>query len=131
MVPNASIAFAAVTFAGELQGGGKLRGDRLGCRSSDAGGIGSASSSTPGSPETTPAGHSRGPSGGALIDGPPCQQRRTWWPLTKLALCFALAGLIPTATAQTAPAPETWTPIGRIAHTITGRVTFTPTEIIF
>jgi hypothetical protein len=36
-----------------------------------------------------------------------------------------------TAIAQTAPAPETWTPISRTAQTTTGRVTFTPTEITF
>jgi hypothetical protein len=28
-------------------------------------------------------------------------------------------------------APENWTPIGRATQTITGRVTFTPTEITF
>ena len=35
------------------------------------------------------------------------------------------------AAAQTAPAPENWTPIGRTTQTITGRVTFTPAEITF
>ena len=44
---------------------------------------------------------------------------------------FALLGLTATATAQTSPASETWTPIGRMAHTITGRVTFAPAEITF
>jgi hypothetical protein len=48
----------------------------------------------------------------------------------EMALCFALSGLTATAIAQTA-APENWTPIGRMAQTITGRVTFTPTEITF
>ena len=49
----------------------------------------------------------------------------------EMALCFALSGLTATATAQTASAPETWTPISRTAQTITGHVTFTPTEITF
>ena len=49
----------------------------------------------------------------------------------EMALCFALSGLAATAAAQTAPGPETWTPIGRMAQTITGRVTFTPSEITF
>jgi hypothetical protein len=48
----------------------------------------------------------------------------------EMALCFALSGLTATAIAQTT-APETWTPIGRMAQTITGRVTFMPTEITF
>jgi hypothetical protein len=48
-----------------------------------------------------------------------------------LALCFALSGLAATATAQTTPAPENWTPIGRPAQTITGHVTLTPSEITF
>ena len=49
----------------------------------------------------------------------------------EMALCFALSGLAATAAAQTAPAPETWTPISHTAQAITGRVTFTPTEITF
>ena len=48
-----------------------------------------------------------------------------------LVLCFAFSGLTATATAQTVPAPETWTPISRTAQTITGRVTFTPAVITF
>src|SRR5450631_2378951 len=48
-----------------------------------------------------------------------------------MAFCFALSGLTATATAQSVPAPENWTPIGRPAQTITGRVTFTPSEITF
>ncbi len=44
---------------------------------------------------------------------------------------FALSGLTATATAQTASAPETWTPITRNAQATTGRVTFMPTEITF
>jgi hypothetical protein len=46
-------------------------------------------------------------------------------------LCLAFSGLTITAIAQTTPAPETWTPIGRMAQTITGRVTFSPSEISF
>ena len=51
----------------------------------------------------------------------------------RATLCFALSGLTATATAtaQTAPAPESWTPISRTAQTITGRVTFAPPEIKF
>jgi hypothetical protein len=49
----------------------------------------------------------------------------------EMALCFALSGLTATATAQSVTAPENWTPIGRPAQTITGRVTFTPSEITF
>ena len=48
----------------------------------------------------------------------------------EMALCFALSGLTATAIAQTAT-PENWTPIGRIAQTITGRVAFTPSAITF
>lgn len=51
--------------------------------------------------------------------------------MREMAFCFALFGLIATATAQTAPAPETWTPISRTAQTITGRVTFIPSKITF
>jgi hypothetical protein len=49
----------------------------------------------------------------------------------EMALCLALSGLIATATAQTVTAPENWTPIGRSAQTITGRVTFMLSEITF
>jgi hypothetical protein len=52
-------------------------------------------------------------------------------PTRELALCFALSGLTASATAQTANAPERWIPISRMAQTITGRVTFTPSEITF
>ena len=48
-----------------------------------------------------------------------------------MMLCLALSGLTATAIAQTVAAPETWTPIGRMAQTITGRVTFSPSEITF
>ena len=48
-----------------------------------------------------------------------------------MAFRFAFCGLTATAIAQTTPAPETWTPIGRMAQTITGRVTFSPNEITF
>jgi hypothetical protein len=49
----------------------------------------------------------------------------------EMALCLALSGLTATATAQTTSVSENWTPIGRPAQTITGRVTFTPSEITF
>ena len=49
----------------------------------------------------------------------------------RATLCFALSGLTATATAQTAPAPESWMPISRTAQTITGRVTFATPEIKF
>jgi hypothetical protein len=49
----------------------------------------------------------------------------------EVALCFALYGLSATAIAQSAPVPENWSPIGRVTQTITGRVTFTPSEITF
>jgi hypothetical protein len=48
-----------------------------------------------------------------------------------VALCFALYGLTATTIAQTAPGPETWTPINPVGKTITGRVTFMPSEITF
>jgi hypothetical protein len=51
--------------------------------------------------------------------------------IREMTLCFALSGLTATAIAQTMPTPETWTPIGRPAQTVTGRVTFTPSEITF
>ena len=47
----------------------------------------------------------------------------------EIALCLALSGLTATATAQTVTAPENWKPISRPAQTVTGRVTFTPSEI--
>ncbi len=47
------------------------------------------------------------------------------------ALWFALYGLAATATAQTALVPENWAAINRVAQTITGHVTFTPSEITF
>jgi hypothetical protein len=46
-------------------------------------------------------------------------------------LCLAFSGLSTTAIAQTTLPPETWTPVGRPAQTITGCVTFTVREIIF
>jgi hypothetical protein len=49
----------------------------------------------------------------------------------KMVLCVALSGLTATAMAQTVTAPENWTPIGRPAQTVTGRVTFTTSEITF
>ena len=49
----------------------------------------------------------------------------------EMVVCVAISGLTAVAIAQTVPAPETWTPIGRPALTVTGRVIFTPTEISF
>jgi hypothetical protein len=49
--------------------------------------------------------------------------------MREMALLVTLTGLTATATAQ--PALETWTPMGRMAQTITGRVTFMPSEITF
>lgn len=49
-----------------------------------------------------------------------------------LALLLALAGLTVTASAQTTTATEeTWIPINPVAKTITGRITFKPSEITF
>jgi hypothetical protein len=39
--------------------------------------------------------------------------------------------LVLSATGIAQPTPETWTPIGRMAQTITGRVTFTQSTITF
>src|SRR4051812_44120698 len=46
-------------------------------------------------------------------------------------LGLILSGLTATSIAQTASAPENWSPTNRTAQTITGRVTFTPSEITF
>ena len=51
--------------------------------------------------------------------------------MCEMVVCFALSGLAATATAQTAPASETWTPTNRTAQTVTGHVIFTPYEITF
>ncbi len=51
--------------------------------------------------------------------------------MRNLLLGFAVSGLAATALAQTATAPENWAPVGHLAQTITGRVTFSPTEIKF
>ena len=51
--------------------------------------------------------------------------------MRKVALCFALSGLTTAAVAQPAPVPENWAPTSPLAKTITGRVTFTPSEITF
>jgi hypothetical protein len=48
-----------------------------------------------------------------------------------MALCLALSGLAGTTTGQTSTAPENWTPTGRAARTVTGRVTFGLNEITF
>ena len=49
----------------------------------------------------------------------------------EIALCLALSGLTATAMAQSTTAPETWTPISPVAKAVTGRVTFTPSEVAF
>jgi len=51
--------------------------------------------------------------------------------MRELLLAFTVSGLAATAVAQTAPATENWVPVGHLAQTITGRVTFSPTEITF
>src|ERR1700760_546006 len=43
--------------------------------------------------------------------------------------CLGFAAMIATAAAQ--PAAETWMPASRTAQMLTGRVTFTPTELTF
>jgi hypothetical protein len=52
-------------------------------------------------------------------------------PTREMAFCFALSGLAATAAAQTAPTPEQWTPFSAMAQKITGRVTFSMSEITF
>jgi hypothetical protein len=42
-----------------------------------------------------------------------------------------LLGSIAAATAQPASAPENWTPVSHNAQSVTGRVTFAPSKIIF
>lgn len=49
----------------------------------------------------------------------------------EMALCLVLSGLTAAAMAQPTTAPETWTPINSVARSVTGRVTFTPSEIAF
>ena len=49
----------------------------------------------------------------------------------EMALCLALSGLTATAIAQPTTAPETWTPINPVAQSVTGQVTFLPSEIAF
>lgn len=51
--------------------------------------------------------------------------------MRKLALCFALWGPTAAATAQPAGTSENWTPVSHNALSVTGRVTFTPSNIIF
>ena len=51
--------------------------------------------------------------------------------MRELLLAFSLAGLAATAVAQTATVSENWAPVGHLSQTITGRVTFSPTEITF
>jgi hypothetical protein len=47
------------------------------------------------------------------------------------AICLALASWANSARAQPAPVGETWTPVSRNAQSITGKVTLTPTQIMF
>jgi hypothetical protein len=47
------------------------------------------------------------------------------------ALCVTLFGLTTVAIAQMPGTAERWTPVGSMSQTITGRVTFMPTEITF
>jgi hypothetical protein len=49
----------------------------------------------------------------------------------EVALYLALFGQTAIAAAQTTGGPETWMPISPIAKAVTGRVTFTPSEITF
>jgi hypothetical protein len=59
------------------------------------------------------------------------QRRKGAMVTREIALCLALSGLTATAIAQPAATPETWTPVNSVAHSVTGRVTFLPTEIAF
>ena len=49
----------------------------------------------------------------------------------ELALCCMLAELARTVAAEPLPAPETWTPTSRTAQAVTGRVSFTATQLTF
>jgi hypothetical protein len=51
--------------------------------------------------------------------------------MRELLLGFILSGLTATAVAQTVAVSENWAPVGHLAQTITGRVTFSATEIKF
>jgi hypothetical protein len=51
--------------------------------------------------------------------------------MRQLALCFVLSVLTTSATAQSEPVRGNWSPIGRMAQTVTGRVALTPNEITF
>ena len=51
--------------------------------------------------------------------------------MRELVLAFMVCGFAATAVAQSSTAPESWVPVGHPAQTITGRVTFSPTEITF
>lgn len=48
-----------------------------------------------------------------------------------LALWITLAAIPYGAAAQPAPARETWSPTSRTAQSVTGKITFTPSQIIF
>ena len=49
----------------------------------------------------------------------------------ELALCCMLAELVRTVAAEPLPAPEAWTPTSRTAQAVTGRVSFTATQLTF
>jgi hypothetical protein len=69
-----------------------------------------------------------------LVDSEACasyQRRKRAMVAREMALCLALSGLTAAAMAQPTTAPETWTPINHVAQLVTGRVTFTPSEIAF
>ena len=51
--------------------------------------------------------------------------------MRELLLAFAVSSFSATAVAQTATVSESWAPVGHLAQTTTGRVTFSPTEITF
>ena len=55
----------------------------------------------------------------------------TYEAMREIALCVVLSGVVVTAIAQTAAVTENWAPIDRVSKMITGRVTFTPSEITF
>jgi hypothetical protein len=51
--------------------------------------------------------------------------------IRELALYCVLAGSTPTIAAEPLPAPEAWTPTSRAAQAVTGRATFTATQLTF
>ena len=51
--------------------------------------------------------------------------------IRELTLCCALAGLPPTVSAESLPAPEAWMPTSHTAQAVTGRVMLTATVLTF